>query len=262
MTEPRDAAVVEVRVRIAARPATVFSFFADPERFRAWMGKGSTLTAAVGGVLAVAYPNGDLARGEVVELDPGRRVVLTWGYEDARHGLAPGSTRVTIELTPIETGTLVTLRHDGLPTPEQRRAHLAGWRHYLAGLAAAAASTQLDGAVEGAVDRWIAAWRSADGAARAAALAACVEDDVLFRDAMGYVEGRAALDDHIVNAQRFAPGVRLERAGAIARAHDCVTYPWRMVGPDGRALMAGTNFGRLSPDGRFREVVGFWAAGG
>ncbi len=108
--QPEVAAVVEREIRIAARPETVFDFFVDPEK------------------------------GEYVEIDAPNRVVFTWGWEGqetGEHAVAPGSSRVEVELTPDGEGTLVRLRHLDLPE-QSREIHGQGWDMYLGRLAAAA----------------------------------------------------------------------------------------------------------------------------
>jgi hypothetical protein len=78
-------------------------------------------------------------RGEFVELIPHRRIVFTLGWEpaDGAPPVAPGSTTVTITLAADNGGTMLTLRHSGLP-PTARDMHRSGWSHYLPALASAA----------------------------------------------------------------------------------------------------------------------------
>jgi uncharacterized protein YndB with AHSA1/START domain len=47
-----DTDTIEVRMRIAAKPATVFRFLSDPDRFKQWMGTAS-LGPSVGGAVVV-----------------------------------------------------------------------------------------------------------------------------------------------------------------------------------------------------------------
>jgi uncharacterized protein (TIGR03086 family) len=69
-------------------------------------------------------------------VDPGRRVVFTWGWEGSAE-LPPGASTVTITLEPADGGTLVHLVHEGL-TAEQADSHAEGWNHYLGRLVKAA----------------------------------------------------------------------------------------------------------------------------
>ena len=72
---------------------------------------------------------GHSAAGVVQHVEPGRRLVLSWGWE-GDDALPPGASTVTITLEPTEGGTLVRLVHEGL-TDEQATGHLSGWIHYL-----------------------------------------------------------------------------------------------------------------------------------
>jgi len=246
--------VVEFRMRVAAHPATVFRFLSDPDRFRQWMGD-ATLGAAAGEPLTVRYPNGGSAIGTIHEIVPDKRLVFSWGYSDPAMQLPPNSSRVSIELTPIPSGTLITLRHSGLAS-ETARNHAMGWRHYLSALANAAATVA--GLAAPAVDAYQAAWAERDPGKRAALLARCWDSGAIFRDAMGYAEGRDDLADYIGAAQSFAPNIAFERVGPLLHAHGHVNYRWRMVAPDGAVITTGNNVGELSPDGMFLSMTGFW----
>jgi len=71
-----------------------------------------------------------------VEVEPPRRVVLSWGLAGAED-LPPGSSLVEFTLIPTETGTRLNLVHSGLPDT-RARTHAVGWANYLARLKAAA----------------------------------------------------------------------------------------------------------------------------
>lgn len=130
---------VEVEVEIDARPEIVFEFFTDPAKLVRWQGLRAELDPRPGGVFRVDVSAENVARGQFVELDPGRRIVFTWGWENPESPLPPGASRVEVTLTPNGDGTIVRLRHLGLPSPESRDAHERGWRHYLSRLPVAAA---------------------------------------------------------------------------------------------------------------------------
>lgn len=53
--------------------------------------------------------------------------------------MQPGSSLVEVWFDEDGEGTLVRLKHSGLPSEEMRAAHLEGHKHYLARLAIAAA---------------------------------------------------------------------------------------------------------------------------
>jgi uncharacterized protein YndB with AHSA1/START domain len=125
-------------VRIDAPPEVVFPYFTDPARMVSWMGVAALLDPRRGGALRIDVNGRDVILGEYVEVDPPRRVVFTWGFDGAEPLVAAGSTRVEVTLEPDGEGTLLTLRHHGVPGPA-REAHAEGWSHYLPRVALAAA---------------------------------------------------------------------------------------------------------------------------
>jgi uncharacterized protein YndB with AHSA1/START domain len=127
---------IVVHRHIAASPATVYGYLTQSDKWARWQGIAATIEPTVGGLFAMAMPNGLRARGQIVDLVPNRRVVFTWGWID-HPGLPPGSSTVTIDLTQDDFGTLLTLTHSELPADEIP-IHVMGWEHYVPRLAAAA----------------------------------------------------------------------------------------------------------------------------
>lgn len=127
---------IVVSRRIAAAPASVYSYLTDAEKWALWQGVGADLEPRRGGLFSLRMPNGSKAQGEFVELIEGARVVFTWGWVD-HPGVPPGSSIVEIDLVPDGTGTMVTITHRGLPEDEIAL-HTAGWERYLPRLAAIA----------------------------------------------------------------------------------------------------------------------------
>jgi len=125
-----ETETVTLERRIAARPETVFTFFTDRDRWLSWMGRGGEFSFVPGGSYRMNVSGENFATGEFVELDPPKRAVFTWGWEQGLMGLAPGSTTVEVTLEPDGDGTLLRLVHSGLP-PNAHAPHLAGWGHYL-----------------------------------------------------------------------------------------------------------------------------------
>ena len=130
---PRDD-VLEIERRIAARPDTVFSFFVDPERYRRWQGIDAQLDPRPGGIFRVTVTGRSHTTviGEFVEIDPPHRLVFTWGWEQfdgMPDGMLvpPRSTTVEVTLTEDDGGTILRLRHNGLPTDAALQFHSMGW---------------------------------------------------------------------------------------------------------------------------------------
>lgn len=138
----RQDEAVEREVRIAARPETVFQFLVDPEKHLLWMGRRAELDPRPGGIYRVEINDQATAAGEFVDVAPPSRVLMTFGWEgqeagQGEHGVPPGSSRVELTLEPDGDGTLVRLRHYGLPEGA-REMHGQGWELYLGRLAIAA----------------------------------------------------------------------------------------------------------------------------
>ncbi len=126
-------AVIVTR-RIAASPATVFSFFSDAERWTAWQGVDGVVECRPGGAFRLRMPGGEVAAGSFVELVPARRIVFTWGWEGDGNPVPVGSTTVVVELEPDGDGTLLRLTHGPLGAPFDAH-HRDGWERYLERLA-------------------------------------------------------------------------------------------------------------------------------
>ena len=121
--------VLEREVHIAARPETIFSFFTDPTKLTRWKGIKATLDPRPGGVYRVDINGRDVVRGQYLEITPYTRVVFTWGWEGGP--LPPGASTVEISLSADGEGTIVHLRHLGLPDAGQYKVHGEGWDHFL-----------------------------------------------------------------------------------------------------------------------------------
>jgi uncharacterized protein YndB with AHSA1/START domain len=247
--------VVERTVAIAARRETVFGFFADSARFAAWWGEGSTIDPRPGGKVHIRYPNGVEAGGAVVQIEPVHRIVFTFGYASG-DPVPIGGSRVTVRLEESSRGTLVRLRHE-LPTASAAEVHVQGWRYHLSVFAHVVAREAHAGA--GAlVDRFFALWAETDGPKRRAALKAQAFPEVSFRDPYSCLEGCDELDAHIAAAQRFMPGVVLERQGEVRQCQGTVLVDWFAKAPDGSVKLRGANVFELAPDGRIARVTGLW----
>ena len=114
-----------------------FALITEPDRLRRWQVITARVDLRAGGDYRWTIIPGNSASGTYTEVEPGRRVVFTWGWEGSPD-LPPGASTVTITLEPADGGTLVHLVHDEL-TGEQADSHALGWDHYLGRLASAAA---------------------------------------------------------------------------------------------------------------------------
>jgi uncharacterized protein YndB with AHSA1/START domain len=101
-----------------------------------WQGTKAELDPRPGGVFRVWMDEDSVARGEFVEVEPPNRVVFTWGWE-GNEGVPPGSTTVELTLQADGDGTVLSLRHTGLPDGEAAAMHEEGWRFFIGRLATA-----------------------------------------------------------------------------------------------------------------------------
>jgi uncharacterized protein (TIGR03086 family) len=143
-----------------------FVLITEPDRLRRWQAITARVDLRAGGEYRWTIIPGHAARGRFTEVEPGRRVVFTWGWEGAAD-LPPGASTVTITLEPATGGTLVRLVHEGL-TDEQAASHADGWSHYLGRLVEAGTKG------DAGADEWAAAPQELDPIKAAeAALAVC-----------------------------------------------------------------------------------------
>jgi uncharacterized protein YndB with AHSA1/START domain len=123
-------------VDLPAPAEEVFRHLTDPAAMIRWMGQHAALKPVPGGAFEVDI-NGVPVRGQYLEIDPPHRVLVSWGVA-GNADMPPGATEVEFTLTPIPAGTRLRLVHRGLPLG-QEQIHAAGWGHFVARLASAAA---------------------------------------------------------------------------------------------------------------------------
>jgi hypothetical protein len=107
-------------------------------------------------------------------------------------------------------------------------------------------------------DRFFAIWAETDAAKRRAELQAVALETLAFRDPYSCTDGLDDLNAHIAAAQRFMPGVVLERQGEARQCQGLAIVDWTAKGPDGNPRGKGTNAFELAPDGRIARVTGIW----
>jgi uncharacterized protein YndB with AHSA1/START domain len=246
-------------ILIRARRETVFRYFTDSERWAAWWGAGSTIDPRPGGRVFVRHPNAVESAGEVIEIDPPRRIVYTFGFSSGTP-MPEGGSRVTITLDDDPAGTRLHLRHE-FAEVAARDHHVQGWRYQLAVFANVVADG-LQGEAAAKVDAWFAAWSEPDAGRRAGLLDGSAAAGVRFRDRFSLVEGRGDLDPHLAAVHVFMPGHRLDRAGDVRHCQGTVLADWVVRGPDGGERGRGTNVFQFDADGRIEDVVGIWSAPG
>src|SRR5262249_21412972 len=139
-----------------------------------------------------------------------------------------------------------------------RAQHVQGWRYQLS-LFANVVSNEVQHDVAAVVDAWLDVWSTADGPSRAAALARIAEPTVRFRDRFSSVDGVDEVDVHLDAAQRFMPGIRLQRDGDVRQCQGVALADWIARSSDGQERARGTNVFLLNSDGRIESVTGLWS---
>jgi len=240
-------------VQIQAAPETVFRYFTDSERFAKWWGPGSTIDARPTGKVYIRHPGGNESLGEMLEVAPPRRIVFTYGFASGKP-IPPGSSHVTIDLASNEGGTRLTLLHE-FQDAAARDEHIQGWRFQLS-LFGNIVADEAFANVATIADQWFAAWAIADDQARAEAFASIAGPEIRFRDRFSLLDGLTEVTAHAGAAQRFMPGVRMERKGNVRQCQGTALADWIARGPDGAERMSGTNVFVLEADGKIVAVTG------
>jgi uncharacterized protein YndB with AHSA1/START domain len=242
-------------VFILAKPDTVFRFFQDSARWASWWGAGSTIDPHVGGKVFVRHPGNVEASGEIQEISAPDRIVFTYGYASGKP-VGPGESLVTIRLAREAAGTRLTLTHE-LADEAGRNEHIQGWRFQLS-LFGNLVANELHANAGALIDAWFSAWAEPDAAKRRAGLDAIAVPTVSFNDRYSMLEGVDEVTEHAGAAQKFMPGMRMERNGDVRQCLGTAIVNWNVPGPDGSIKAQGTNVFTLGADGRITAVTGFW----
>jgi len=242
-------------VTIQAVPETVFRFFTDSERWAKWWGAGSTVDAKPGGDLYILHPGGIESRGQVLEVDPPKRFVFSYGFVSGQP-IPIGSSRVSIVLEPQPEGTRLKLTHE-LSNAIARDEHVQGWRFQLS-LFANIVADEVTANAPRYIDMWFDAWAEPDVIARQKMLGEVVVPEVRMQDRYSNLDGLDDLMPHISASQRFMPGLRMRRAGDVRHCQGMVLADWTVSGLDGKQRGSGTNVFVFGPTGRIERVTGFW----
>jgi uncharacterized protein YndB with AHSA1/START domain len=131
---------LEIRRFINAPRDRVYSAWTDPAQLEQWFGPESVQThevvadVRVGGKYHWHLTNQEgekmTVRGEYRELQPGRKIVFTWQWDDDEVWENRTSI-VTVELEERDGGTDLRLTHVEIPTEQSRNNHSRGWNEVL-----------------------------------------------------------------------------------------------------------------------------------
>lgn len=117
-------------VTLPVPPDEAFALVTEPDRLRRWQAVSATVDLRAGGAWRWTVTPGHIAAGTYREVEPGRRIVMGWGWEGA-DDLPPDTSTVTVTIEPAADGeSIVTLIHEGLDEVQAAR-HAEGWNHFL-----------------------------------------------------------------------------------------------------------------------------------
>lgn len=113
--------------------------------------------------------------------------------------------------------------------------------------------------IDGVVDGYFAMWNGTDPARRREVIEATWTPDASYVDPMFDAEGLDALDTMVAGVHEQFPGHRFRPTGTVDVHNDRARWGWELIRPDdGTTVVAGVDFAVLAPDGRLREVTGFF----
>ena len=133
LTEDR---VLRIERVIAAPPERLFALWTEPAELAKWWGPegyttpGCAMDVRAGGRwrTTMRRPDGTehTVSGIYRTIDPPRRVVFTWGWDDDA-GLRGHETEVTVTFEPVPGGTRMVLTQHAFADKDGRDRHAHGW---------------------------------------------------------------------------------------------------------------------------------------
>jgi len=112
---------------VPASPAAVYGAWLDSKKHSAMIGRPTRVEARVGGRFSVRHGG---VEGQIVDLQPGIRVVQSWRTREFPLG-SPAS-RLELTLAAVEAGTRLTLVHTGIPEGQGAKYEASWEREYFA----------------------------------------------------------------------------------------------------------------------------------
>jgi uncharacterized protein (TIGR03086 family) len=241
--------IFDKSVIVPLDPNATFDLVTQPERLRRWLAVAARVDLRAGGDFRWTVNPGHHAAGTIVDVDPGKRVTFTFGWEEDAD-LPPGASTVSVTLTPVDGGTEVRLVHDGL-NDEQAARHAEGWNHFLGRLVDAAR----DG--DAGPDDWVATPDPIDELSCAEATLAVLQNVLRGLDSSGLTRQTpcteytmAQLADHLLTGMTrigAAAGAQMPQRDLdapletqVADAADAVLEAWRRKGVEGTVELAST----------------------
>lgn len=107
------------------------------------------------------------------------------------------------------------------------------------------------------IERYFAAWNETDAATRRSIIAHTWTERASYTDPLMQAEGHDNLDAMIAGVQTQFPGYRFRQTIPVDTFQDRLRFSWQLIAPGGDAVVTGTDFGKVAPDGRLETITGF-----
>ncbi len=105
---------------------------------------------------------------------------------------------------------------------------------------------------------YVAAWNETDEGKRRTLLETSWTQDGIYTDPTGQVSGREAMVQHLGRLLQQFAGHRVLLTSGLDEHHGLLQFTWVRVGPDGKSIRNGIDFGELATDGRLLRITGFF----
>jgi hypothetical protein len=112
------------------------------------------------------------------------------------------------------------------------------------------------------VDAYFEVWNEADASVRLSRISDVWTVDAHYIDPMFAANGLAELDALVAGLHQQYPGHYFRCTTEPQTHHDRARWSWDFLTPDGAVVMSGVDFAILAPDGKLRDVTGFFEARG
>jgi uncharacterized protein YndB with AHSA1/START domain len=136
MSAPNRSHFVYV-IYIRTTPARLWESLTDPQFIRQyWFGTTVESAWTTGAAWKMVRADGSLTdSGEILEIDPPKRMVIRWRNEWSPELKEEGASRCTIELEPVDSSVKLTITHE-IERPDSKliTAVSGGWPRILSNL--------------------------------------------------------------------------------------------------------------------------------
>jgi hypothetical protein len=107
------------------------------------------------------------------------------------------------------------------------------------------------------IDRYFDAWNETDGARRRELIAAAWSADADYCDPLLAGSGHEGIDAMIRAVHERFPHHTFRRTGQVDGFANRLCFSWELITPAGEAVVKGSDFGVVDPQGRLQTVTGF-----